>query len=351
MPTNANNVNSLSYIQSGNNYTDSSPNLGPDKFRSTPSPYMGYSFPSSSYILLQARQVSFANNTLGSSTHIYTSPVYTDITNLAKYFADWCCSYTIQEGAVHTITVSVPWDTMTETDWNISLFASEQWELVPSQGSKELKHSGLIGFPFQSIGSQASQLTLIPDYMKVAIDQAKKNDTQLTVNSNGLTSAQVTEINKYLPCAQQILLYNRMGVEGIPMYTQTLKRTAVIDKRNKNNAFNLAADNVQNSNSNLGSINYLLSTQSLISSYQLPIDGVGKFLLPSYMKKLYVTSVDTLQIWSYAGWLVRPPSFQFIGKNKVQLTQEFVWNEYLGGLYYIQSPISDFPEVYIPYVP
>lgn len=351
MPSNANNANSLNYIaKNGVGYTESMPDNQIDQFRSLASPYMGISFPTSTAILLQSRQVSYAPNTLGSTTQVYSSPKYDDMIALARYFADWSCSYTIQEGPIHTMTVVCPWDTVTSQDWFTSLYASEQWELVPNQSMKELKHAGIIWDAFQPIGSSAANYQIIPAYLKTAVDQAKKNDTLLSLNSSNLTAAQITNLNKYMPTAEVILLYNRMGVEGVPQYTQTLKRTAVIDKRNKNQAFNMAADTVQNSNSNIGSINYIISTKSLKDSYCLPNDGVGQFLLPSYMKRNYITNTDTIEVYSYAGWLVKPPIFQFIGRNKVQLTQEFVWDEWLGGLYYIQSPSSNFPEVYTPRV-
>lgn len=349
MPGTANNVNGLSYIaKNGVSYTEGTPTNQVDQFRSLGSPYMGYMFPSSTAILLQSRQVSYAPNTLGSTTHIYTSPIYQDIIDLARYFADWSCGYTIQEGSVHTITVTCPWDTVTSQDWNTSLYASEQWELLPNQGSKELKHAGLIWNPFNNVGSAASAWTMLPSYMKTAVDIARKNDTALNLNPSQLTSAQITSCSAYIDTANCILQYYKMGVEGVPSYTQTLKRTAVIDKRNKNQAFNLAADATQDTNSNLGAINYVISTQTMRDWYSLPPDGIGKFLLPSYSKQLNITSIDPFSVYTFAGWLVKPASFQFIGQNKVQLTQEFVWDEWLGGLYYMGSPRSHFTQVYTP---
>lgn len=338
--------NTLNYYQSGNlSYSEATAVLQNDPFRSLTSPYKALSFPVSNGIILSARNVQFTPNTLGSTTHIYNSPLYADMISLANYFADWGCSYTIQEGAIHTITVTCPWDTVSSSDWYISMYASEQWEIVPNQLTKEIKNSGLLYNTF--LPPSSTNTVILPNILKMAVDYARKNDCAINISGSDFNPTLIAALTPtMLAAASQTLNYYKLGVEGIPNYTQTIKRTAVIDKNNKNMAFNKLADVQQASlNKNSGTVNYILSTPELISLYEIPADTVGKFLMPSYKKKINVTNIDDYVYYSFAGWLVKPPSFQFIGRNKVQLTQEFIWDEWLEGLYYIHSTVNDFPAV------
>jgi hypothetical protein len=342
MAITANNSNTLNYYQSGNlSYSETTSYCWPDPFRTLTSPYKALSFPLGTGIMLQARQVQFTPNTLGSTTHIYTSPLYADMVGLAAYFADWGCSYNIQEGPIHTITVTCPWDTITTQDWYISIYASEQWEIVPNQITKELKNAGLLYDCF--LPSSPTNLVILPNLLKLAVDYGRKNDVGITLSGSDMNPTLISDITPYLPAAKQTLDYYKMGIDGVPNYSQTVKRTAVIDKNNKNMAFQKQIDATQASLSKTtGTNNFILSTPDLIKYYDIPADTVGKFLMPSYKKKMTITNVDEATYYSFAGWLVKPPSFQFIGRNKVQLTQEFVWDEWLEGLYYIYSSVNDF---------
>lgn len=311
-----------------------------DPFKGLPSPNSGFSFPTSTLIKLSARKVSFQIATLGQTTHVYTSPSYDDIVALADYFADWSCNYEIQEGPIHTFTVTCPWDTMTSEDFFISMYASEQWELVPTSDTKDLLVNGLLSDSFTLPTATNGNYVILPVTVQLAVQRALENKTG--INFSG---SQFTPFQNY---AQQVLDYKRRGVEGVPSYGQTLKRTAVIDKNNHNNAFNTLADEVQGGITKQGTANFIYSSDDLKLKYSIPANTVGKFMLPSYAKDLSVAGADPFMTRVYAGWLVKPPSLQFISRNKVQLTQEFVWNEWLDGLYYINSPETHFPLWVVP---
>ena len=322
--------------ENGYNWTEVTATKQPDPFIGLPSPNVGYIFPTSNYIKLQARKVSFQIATLGQTTHTYTSPDYADMIALSNYFADWSCNYEIQEGPVHTFTVTCPWDTMTSQDFNVSIYASEQWELVPTMDTKPLLANGLLVNPFVP-ASTTGNYVILPDALQIGIQNALDRKTGL--NLSGSVYASKTNIT-YV--ANQTLNYMRRGIEGVPSYTQTLKRTAVIDKNNRNNAFNTIADSTRNSLNQQGTVNFILSTPGMISGYAVPNNTVAKFMNRSYCKQISVSGLDNFIYKVYAGWLVKPPTFQFITRNKVQMSQEFQWNEWASGLYYIHSPASDF---------
>jgi hypothetical protein len=312
-----------------------------DPFANLPSPNQGYPFPTSPLIKLSARKVSYQIATLGQTTHVYTSPSYNDMIDLADYFADWSCNYEIQEGPVHTFTVTAPWDTMTSQDFYVSLYATEQWELVPTQDTKDLLVNGLLEDPFTT-----KYYTIPPVQVQLAIQRALENKTG--INLGATTGSFSSSYAPWQGVAQQLLNYKRRGVEAVPSFGQTLKRSAVIDNRNSNGAFQSIADNTRNQINAQGTTNYIMSTQDMMKEYAIPRDTVAAFMLPSYRKQLNVAGVDPFVATVYAGWLVKPPTFQFITRNKVQLTQEFVWNEWLGGMYYIASPSADFNAITVP---
>ena len=312
-----------------------------DPFRSLTSPNLRYTFPTSNAILLQPRVVNFQPNTLGNTTHIYTSPVYDDIISLAAYFGDWSCAYKITEGPVHTIQVEIPWDTIANEDFWISDFASEQWELVPNQDMKSLMYSGLLANSFVS-PSVPGNLVILPDTYKAGVQKQFENKYAYFAAPTGSSVPSASMI----PYAQQTLNYLRFGVEGVPSYTQTLRRTAVIDERNSNNAFQTAIDaQLAGFRKTTGTTNFVMSTPGLQRYYSIPADTVAKFMLPSYSKLISIQAYDATAYHVYAGWLIKPPTFQFITRNKIQITQEFIWNEWLQSLYYIISPMSDFGNV------
>jgi len=335
-------MNAITYNQTNNNQQfalGAANYLQYDPFRSLTSPNLGIPFPNSINIILQPRKSSYQPTTLGNTTHIYTSPAYNDMINLAEYFADWSANYEIQEGPVHMFTVQVPWDTITDTDFTVSNFASEQWELIPNNESRDILRTGVYANSFV-YPSVANNFVVLPDVLKVAVQRAYDNKTNFISLQSGSTLASAS----FIPYAQMTLDYMRFGIDSVPSYTQTLRRTAVIDERNSNGAFTTAIDQqLAEFQANTGTINFVLSYGSLINDYSIPRDTVAEFMLPSYSKLISVASANQATYKVYAGWLVKPPTFNFITRNKIQLSQEFIWNEWIDKLYFIYSPPSHFP--------
>jgi len=315
-----------------------------DPFRSLISPNKGLTFPTSQNIKLQAREENFSATQLGNTTHIYTSPWYQDIQNLANYFADWSCEYKINEGPVLLITVQIPWGTISQQDFYLSDFANERWEIVPNTDQKSIITNGILANPFLPPTANGNYVVL-PDVLKVAVQRAYENKaTTITVPSGSYG----TSLAPFIPYAQRILNYARGDIQAVPSYTQTLKRSAVIDRRNTNRAFQKAADQTREQLNAQGTINFIYSTKGLINAYEIQQDSVAQFLYPSYKKQITVIGIEPVQYYAYAGWLVKPPIATFITPNKVQLTQEFLWNEWIGGLDYSFSPVDDFPLIINP---
>ena len=349
---NANTVPAVNYWSSG--YNDEIPLVNggtdlnyikQDPFLDKLSPNKLLPFPNSNSITLGARTVSFAANTLGSTKHVYTSMYLSDIKALAAYFADFGFSYQITEGPVFTIGVDVAWDDITAEDFTVSEYASEQWEISPVSGTKSLVYSGLIPNPFLPPTANGNYVVM-PLTLQSAVQRANKTGGNYLNITSSLTSAQATQYAPFIPIANNVLQYLKLGVEGVPQYTQTIKRTAVIDIHNSQGAFQSEADDFQQELNAQGTINYILSQPQMLKKYAIPGNTVANFMMPSYSKVLGVPNIDPIIYSVYAGYLVQPPTISFIGLNKMQITQLFVWDEWAAGLYYIASSANDFPLVY-----
>lgn len=337
-------ANDLNYHGSGGPITD---NSGSATY-STPNPFLtittpgGLSFPLAATIIAAPRSVSFTANTLGQTATEFSTPLYDDLNSLADYFSDLGYSYTIQEGPIHTFIVTVPFDTITDEDFYETLYDSTTWEIVPNVGQKSLLYQGILSNPFQP-GGGTNQIIL-----PVAIQGAMANALANNLPAFTVPTDNPAIANAYASssaAANQIFQYLRAGIEGVPSYTTTLKRTAVVDVQNKVGAFQLAIDQTTALLQTSGSYNYTIATSDLVTQYSVT-PTVAAFLLPSYSKIYGIVGIDPYTYSVYASWLIKPPSVAFIGQNKVQLTQEFVWDEWAAGLYTILSNSSKFPVIY-----
>jgi hypothetical protein len=311
-----------------------------DPFVGVVSPYQGFNFPTSTTITLSPRKMNFQPSTLGNTQHIYNTPSYIDVTNLVQYFSDWGFSIEVQEGPQHTVTVQIPFDTITEEDFTIAEPATEIWELQPDVNNKGLLYNGFFVNPFSGTGSvAANNFVVLPDVLKAGVQRAYENKlATISLPPQTLTGSGINP--NFIPFAQQALAYMNYGVEGVPSYGQILKRSQTISVNNQNGAFQTPIDN-QNSliNAN-GTINYIRSTNDMQTNYSIP-DTVKKFMLPSYTKQ-FTSIYDPYTIYAFAGWLIKPPTIQWLTRNKLAIQQEFIWSEWLWGLYLIASKPSDF---------
>lgn len=302
-----------------------------DPFINVASPIKQIPFPMTDTIKLSGRDVDFSVTTLGNTIHPYSSILYSDIQNLSLYFADWGFKYHVKEGPLHTITVTVPFDTISQTDFTETLFTAEQWEIVPKQTTRAITSAPLYdinGTPYY-----------LPQVYKVAIELAYQNKTAtITLPPATITNAQTAG---YVAQANLILQLRRAGIQGTYSFTQTLKRTACVDFNNINGAFETLADiQYRNSIVQNGSPNPIFATSDIIQKYAIP-PSTQVQMLPSYIKQITVGSVDQIQLFAFAGWVVKAPVVQSITKNKLVYQQELEWDEWLQYQNYIVNADSN----------
>jgi hypothetical protein len=353
MSSNANTVPNIQYYNNASGplsfYSGSINYLGQDPFATEPrlltSPNKGYQSPllNSTTIVVGPREVDFTPNTLGTTKHVYYSPLQSDMKLLAQFFGDFAFHYHITEDKVYTMTVDVPWDDITLEDYTVSEFVSEQWEIVPIEGSKNLIYNGLLANPFQP-ATEAGNYAVLPLSLQSSVQRAQNTGGNYLNITGSLTPTEQSLYAPYIVEANTILQYLKIGIEGVPQYTQQLKRTAVVDVNNTQGAFQTEADDYRNELSLQGTVNFLLSYGGMTSHYSIP-QTVADFMYPSYSKVLGVPNIDPIQYNVYAGYVVQPPTITFIGLNKIQITQLFSWGEWASGMFYIASPQTDFPLV------
>jgi hypothetical protein len=308
----------------------------PDPFFGYSSPYKGLPYPGTTSMTLTNRKVTFAANTLGQTVKTYTTPYINDVQALCAYYADFGCSYEIQTGPIYTVIITVPFDEITQQDYYINQALTETWELTPVLHQKPLAAT----MQYVDSGLQItdpSNAVSFPDPVKAAIVYAFDNK-QAVITQNPSSSVSIAN---YIPLAQTTLALMRAGYTSTPAWGQSLKRTAIVDINNSNNSFKTPGDVSFTAYMLNGNRTVIYSAKQMQFYYTIP-PTITNLMLPSYKKPLSVTStyggvqVDTgMPMLLYAGWMVQPPTFQFITKTKVQLTQLFTWDEWLFHYYYM----------------
>jgi hypothetical protein len=109
------------------------------------------------------------------------------------------------------------------------------------------------------------------------------------------------------------LLYNamRLGADSRRFNTVTLSRTITVSQR-----YVCTWD--------LDMVGKVLSTSTLISSKDVP-EWVS--ILLSIQPSSYIDKGNYIQ--AYSGWLEEMPTYSQVANNQVQISQEWVWNEWI----------------------
>ena len=272
-------------------------------------------FPSTNAIL-QSRKVNFTLTNLGTTTKIYTSGYKADIVALAEFYADLGCTIDIEEGPVYKIQVSLPYDEFADLDSDPTRFSL--WEVIPNAVERDIFEVGIFS-PSVQDGPISSTRLLVNNTIKGAIQQAYKNP-MMTVN---LTVKPEWASAQYL--AENYLALKRLGADAVQGFTQTLKRSLILDNQNQNQYDPISEGYPSR-------VNPLIAGSSLISLYNVPAN-IQIHMLPSYSRQRTVTGQDGVTLVGLAGYLVKKPTYQQVTPSKLQLVQEFVWDEWLDSLY------------------
>lgn len=319
--------------------TDNSEYIG----RSNPTdPFNGYSdFPNTNTVL-SPRKSSFSPTTLGTTVKTYTGN-QSDITALARWssLAQYQFSYSIEElpNQLFAITITIPYDEITYEDNNAP--EDNQWELVPNSTSRNIFDAGI--YYIQANGQFSSKRYTVPPPVQAAIVTAVKNNIPLVLDEStcGTNFAQMVQFSNI---ATQFYYLLKSQVNTVQAYTVTMRRTAVFSV-NDPNAFDDLPDFGESSN--LANVNPIISTNDFIINYEIP-SNITPFMPVSYQKLKTTTEIingyaDPVTLNAYGGWLIARPQRTFIGPTKIQITQNFIFDEYLGNCYASISEPGDYP--------
>ena len=308
-----------------------------DPFVNWVSPNKNLIYPESDTIQLESRRTTFAPNTLGMTTKVYKTPNTQDVKDLCDYYADFGYSYDVQTGPVYTLTVQVPFDEITEQDYFVNIAVLETWEIVPNIHAASILSAPAYKTPGMGVGTDNT--VILDERWRAAVQQSYNQNTTFVNLPVGIASDVSASLSPQLPYAQKYLMMMRAGITSVPWFGQTIKRTSVIDVSNFNQSFTTYGDKLFQDAQKEGTRGYLLSKLEMLDSYSIPKETVGKFMNASYRKKMSIASAisgsSSVEVLTYAGYLVQPPTFQFVTRNKVQLTQLFIWDEWVADFYNI----------------
>jgi hypothetical protein len=278
--------------------------------------------------ILQARRSNFTITNLGTTTKIYTCSTKSSLQQLAEFYISYGGSVEMEEGPVYKLTVNLPWDEITNLDTDPSKFAL--WEITPHAIERDIFRTGIYSPSVQ--GGQISTTRLkVNNYIKAAIEQSYKNPT-MTVN---LSVQKQWASAQYL--AETYLALKRLRAEGVSAFTQTLKRTLILNSRT-------TAFGTDPLSENSATVNYIISSTDMVSAYSVPA-AIQPYMLPSYSKFITVDGQDPVNLVVLGGYIAKRPTIQMVTPNKLQFTQEFVWDEWLDSLYKPYGGITRFPEI------
>lgn len=266
--------------------------------------------------ILQSRKMNFTLTNLGTTTKVYTCGVKSSIVALAHFYADYGATIDIEEGPVYKLTVNLPYDEFSGLDADPSNYAL--WEVIPNSAERDIFEVGIFS-PTTQGGQISNYRQKVNNTIKGAIEQASKNP-MMTVN---LTVKPEWASSQYV--AENFLALKRLKADGVQAFTQTLRRTIVINTRN-NNAYDPISENAS------GNISPLICKNDIIALYSVPYN-IQIHMLPSYARQRSVTGQDSVVLAALGGYLVKKPTYQQVTPNKIQLTQEFIWDEWLDSLY------------------
>jgi len=236
-------------------------------------------FPALQGAIIQSRKSNFGVNTLGTTTKIYTSGFKSDVQALAYFYANLGATYEIEEGPVYKITVVLPYDEFTTIDsvpWQWAI-----WEVVPHQIERSMYDVGIYS-PTVANGQISSTRQKVNLSQKAAIDYAAKNPT-LTVNL--AVSNDTAWKDKQYVC-QNYLALERLKINSMMSFTQTLKRTIIFYSRNDVPYVDPIAGN---DNQSYGSI--VVSKNELINLYAIP-NNIQNYMFNSYSRLRTVQDQD-----------------------------------------------------------
>ena len=280
-------------------------------------------FPSTNAVLQPNRRTTYSPTTLGSTVKSYTGTL-ADIDAIARYAADRGYSFTTENlpANVYKIELTLPYDEITNSDGEAA--PTPTFEIVPTIVARDIFEAGIYDVRDNSF----TQRYTVPLDVRNSIKAKLKNHNLPLITNE-------TKYGKYRPMAEQFYNLLSVGINTVKANLITVKRSAVYAINNNHvKNYPQLTDNI---------INPIISNYTLINAFGVTGDA-AKQLISSY--GLYKTSVilgDVYDSVAYAGYLVGRPTRQYITSTKVQITQEFIFDEWMDGVYPLGSNAMDFP--------
>lgn len=213
----------------------------------------------------------------------------------------------ITTGPKYTLTATINVDLVTNPNTSTEPEPTPTWELIPHPMEQSIYECGR---PF---------VAALPSTVKASIETKLKNpqNKSLFVVPIEYSSAQLIDD------AFRIYTMKSLGLDSRRIYTVSLKRSIIVSSR-------------YTCNWSLDNVNAVLTTNKLINDYNVPMVMRG-LLPPAYSAPEVIPIEDktvanrNVVIPFFYGWLEQHPSYQFVSSNKIQISQEWVFNKWVVG--------------------
>lgn len=222
----------------------------------------------------------------------------------------------VTSGPKWSLTATINVDLTTNNNNPTEIEPTPTWELVPHSLEQNIFECGR---PF---------VAGLPTNVKASIENKLKNPQNENVF---VVPFQYNEYKNPGLIANAFRVYSmkQMGIDGRQIYTLSLKRSIIVSSN-----FNVSWS--------INNVNFVLSTQKVISTYNVP-NALRPLLPPSLRADETVPTNDNSVLTAnvvipfYYGWLEQHPAYQMVGNNKVQISQEWIYGKWVAdpqnGLY------------------
>lgn len=248
---------------------------------------------------------SWKIGTGGNTKRTFTGTA-TDINNQALYLQQFGYETEITTGPKWTLVATINIDLATNPESTTEPEPTPTWELVPHALEQNL-YEGELGYQ-------------LPTEVKNTIESKVKNPND---NTKFIVPLEYARNATMVDRACRIYAMKQMGIDSSRIYTIALKRSIIVSS---NYNLNWSIDNT----------NYVLSTNRVVSTYGVP--NVLRSLLPDSSiadQNIPMTSIVAnkyIIIPFYYGWLEQHPSYQFVGSNRIQISQEWIFNKWVASI-------------------
>jgi hypothetical protein len=252
---------------------------------------------------------TWKNGQGGQTTRTFTGPRDLIISKKNELLA-YGYETEVTEGAVYKLIATINIDLMDNKGDTVEPEPLPNWELEPHTMEQSIYEC------------QRPFVTGLSTEIKASIEAKLKNPQNKSMFVVPMNVTSAATIDKAL----RIYVYKQCGIDGKQINPLSLKRSILVSSQYQ----------LKWSIANVGNV---LSTNRIISDY-VPSIGITSIMPPSsYFEETINIDNETaggvyyphVVVPYYFGWLEQHPRYSTVGNNRIQISQEWVYNKWVVG--------------------